>query len=314
MKRAAGVGYAMRAPITDDLDAVADVLLADQRDAGGQPVLGADFLRSIWSRPTFELATDGWVVSEGTGKIVAYGQVTRDARDIVESWGVVHPQHRGRGIGSWVLDRIEQRARELLTDIQAPRFRHAINAGDRAAAKMLRGRGLEPVRHFWHMQIDLIGLSEAGPPPAGIEICGIGAPVDIRAVHTVLEEAFADDWDHHPRPFDRWAEEEASNPRYDPSLWLVARDAERPVGALTASTASDGGWVDSLAVLGPYRGRGIGAALLRRSFALLASRGLRRVMLNVDTQNPTGATALYERLGMQVAQGWDLWEQTANLT
>jgi mycothiol synthase len=307
-------GYNVRAPIADDLDAVADVLVADQRHAGGQPVLGADFIASIWSRPSFELATDGWVVSESAGRIVAYGQVTREVPGVVESWGVVHPQHRGRGIGSWMLDRIEQRARKLLAGIPSPRFRHAINARDRAAAKMLRGRGLEPVRHFWHMQIDLIRPSAAGPPPAGIEISGIGAAVDIRAVHTVLEEAFAEGWDHHPRLFDRWAEEEASNPRYDPSLWLVARDAEKPVGALTASIASDGGWVDSLAVLGPYRGRGIGATLLQRSFALLASRGLRRVILNVDTQNPTGATALYERQGMQVAQGWDLWERTANLT
>ena len=68
--------------------------------------------------------------------------------------------------------------------------------------------------------------------------------------------------------------------------------------------------MDWLAVLASHRGRGIGAALLRRSFASFAARGLHRVRLNVDAENATGATALYERVGMRVVNRWDLWERT----
>jgi ribosomal protein S18 acetylase RimI-like enzyme len=50
-------------------------------------------------------------------------------------------------------------------------------------------------------------------------------------------------------------------------------------------------------------------ALLRRSFAMFAGRGVRRVILNVDAGNATGATALYERAGMRVVNRWDLWER-----
>jgi ribosomal protein S18 acetylase RimI-like enzyme len=50
-------------------------------------------------------------------------------------------------------------------------------------------------------------------------------------------------------------------------------------------------------------------ALLRRSFATFADRGVRRVILNVDAENSTGATALYERAGMRVVNRWDLWER-----
>jgi len=66
-------------------------------------------------------------------------------------------------------------------------------------------------------------------------------------------------------------------------------------------------------VLEPYRGRGIGAALLRRSFALLAQRGIPQVLVNVDAENVTGATALYERVGMRVVNRWDMWERTLTL-
>jgi mycothiol synthase len=302
-------GFEIRAPTTGDLEAVAAVLIADELDVAGQPVLGEEFIREVWSRTGFNLAADAWVVTDHRGTIVAYGQVRREESDIVGSWGVVHPEHRGRGIGSSLFDRIEARASELLTSVPSPRFRTSINAVDEAAAEMLRVRGLRPVRHFWHMQIDLTRPIEPGPSPDGIEIGGIEPRDDLKAIHTVLDEAFADDWGDYPGPFDRWADEQARSPSYDPTLWLLARDGVLPVGVLTASASGHGGSVDWLAVLASRRGRGIGAALLRRSFASFAARGVRRVIVNVDAQNPTGATGVYERVGMRVVNRWDLWER-----
>jgi mycothiol synthase len=302
-------GYEFRAPTPADLTAVADVLIAEQRDAA-EPVLDAEFIRQVWSRTEFDLAADAWVVTDGAGTIVAYGQVRREEPDAVGSWGIVHPEHRGSGIGPSLFDRIEARSSELLAGVASTRFRHAITAGDDAAAAMLRIRGLQPVRHFWHMQIDVAGPIEPGPTPAGIEIGGV-EPADLKAVHAVLEEAFVDDRGDHPEPFERWVEEETGSPSYDPTLWLLARDAGVPVGALIASAGGDGGWVDWLAVLASHRGRGIGAALLGRSFASFAARGLRRVRVNVDAENATGATAVYERVGMRVMNRWDLWERSS---
>jgi mycothiol synthase len=303
-------GYQLRAPAASDLDAVAAVLMADELDYAGQVVLGADFVQGEWSRLGSEIATDAWVAVDAAGMIVGYGQVTLEEEpDAAKSWGVVHPAHRGRGIGTSLLDRIEGRAQELAATPTSLRFRHAINAGDEAAAAMLHSRGLRPVHHFWHMQIDLVEPSEPGRSPEGIEIGGMDPKHDLAAIHAVLDDAFIDDRSHRLPPFDRWVEDETGGPMYDPTLWLLARDGGVPVGVLTASEGGDRGWVDYLAVTASHRGRGIGAALLRRSFAVFADRGVRRVLLNVDAQNPTGATALYERVGMRTVNAWDQWER-----
>jgi mycothiol synthase len=271
-------------------------------------VLGADFVHGEWSR-VGDLTSDAWVAVDAAEAIVGYAQVVLEEPDLVRSWGTVHPEHRGRGVGTALLDRIEARAPELATAASSLRFRHAINAADEAAAAMLRSRGLRPVHHFWHMQIDLAGTADPGPSPDGIDIGGIEPDRDLAAIHALLDAAFVDDRSHHPAPFDRWVEEETSTPGYDPTLWLMAREAEVPAGVITASVAEDRGWVDYLAVSASHRGRGIGPALLRRSFAMLADRGVQRVLVSVDAQNPTGATAVYERVGMRIVNAWDQWER-----
>ncbi|HEY1672211.1 MAG TPA: GNAT family N-acetyltransferase [Streptosporangiaceae bacterium] len=302
-------GYQLRAPVPGDLGGVADVLVADELLHAGQIVLGAEYIADEWSRPVFDPATDAWVVADSGEMIVGYAQATREEPAVVDSWGVVHPAHRGRGVGSALVTMIEQRASQQLAGLPSGRVRHSIFAGDDAAAAIMRARGMRPVRHFWHMLIDLTTPLDQGPAPDGVEITGIEPASQLRVVHAIIEEAFADHWGHHAEPFDRWAEEHTGSPAYDPALWLLATAQGQPAGALTGHVADDRGWVDYLGVLPPWRGRGLGAALLHRSFATFARRGVRRVILNVDAENATGATALYERAGMRVVNRWDLYER-----
>ena len=302
--------YELRAPTWDDLEPAAEVLAADQLDDGGQVALDTGYLRGEWERFGFELTTDAWVAVDAMGMVVGYGQVTRDEDDLAASWGVVHPEYRGRGIGSALFDRIEARATELLAGVHDARLRHVVNAGDEAAAALLRSRGLHLARRHWTMSIELSPEVVAGPPPSGIAITSLRPHDDLREVHAVIEEAFEmDHWAYQPEPFEHWVQHRTQSPDYDPSLWRLAWEDCRLVGALAASVLGDQGWVTLLGVRREARGRGIGAALLRGAFEAVATRRIHSVVLTVDAANPTGATALYERVGMRVVGCFDLWER-----
>ena len=54
----------------------------------------------------------------------------------------------------------------------------------------------------------------------------------------------------------------------------------------------------------PTPERQIGLALLREGFRRLAGRGETVAALGVDSENPTGATRLYERAGMRISIRW----------
>ena len=53
-----------------------------------------------------------------------------------------------------------------------------------------------------------------------------------------------------------------------------------------------------IAVAAHRRGQGVGAALMGAIFQAFLLRGLDAVTLKVTADNPTGAPAFYERLGM----------------
>jgi mycothiol synthase len=238
-------GYELRAPTPGDLAAVADVFVAVDTGEAGVVVLDADLLRDEWSRAGFELASDAWVAIDRDGAVVGYMQTMLEEPN-VECWGAVHPGHRGRGIGSALLDRAERRTSELMTGLPSPRFRFVIDGGDHGAEELVQSRGLRLAHHFWHMQIDLTGPVEPGAAPDGVEISEVHPASDLPAVHAVLAEAFVDHWDYNSEPFDRWVEEHVDVARFDPTLWLLAHAAGEPVAALTGRVQGDRGWVGSL--------------------------------------------------------------------
>ena len=64
----------------------------------------------------------------------------------------------------------------------------------------------------------------------------------------------------------------------------------------------DQGYVATLGVLPPWRGRGLARCLLTTAFEEYRRRGMKSVSLHVDADSITGATRLYTGVGMAEAQ------------
>ena len=157
------------------------------------------------------------------------------------------------------------------------------------------------------MVIDLDGPPPEPVWPEGFTVSTV-APGEEKTVHAVTQEAFADHWGHVYREFDEWQEHSA------PLLGSVAR-LPRPGRATRSSPrrstrcASAPAGSDTIGTLKPWRGKGLGRALLLQAFGELYRRGERRIALAVDAGNETGATHLYESVGMRVAWQADVYEK-----
>src|SRR5205814_2278093 len=81
---------------------------------------------------------------------------------------------------------------------------------------------------------------------------------------------------------------------------FLAFDGELIVGATITMNDELGGWIQQVGVRRPWRGRGIGLALLDTIFSEMFKQGIPHAGLEVDAENPSGALRLYQRAGMHV--------------
>lgn len=287
----------------DDFPALAAFLAEDEADLLGRPSRVGVPDVTAWLAG-LDLSRDAWLLEEA-GRLVALGWVEKDG-DVGIAVGVVHRDHRGLGLGSRLVDRSEQRLREL----GAERVHNISLAPDSAAPPLLAGRGYREVRRFWDMTIELGDDPPAAPRlPKGLRLEPFSAEL-ARGFHATLEEAFADHWEFRPSPFEEWWERQVAKPDHDPTLWFLVRSGDDVVAATRNDPErSGGGWIGSIGVRRSWRGRGLAKALLLHSFGEFHRRGQRRVGLGVDSTNVTGATKLYESVGMVVDQEQVVWEK-----
>lgn len=282
-----------RRPVEADMDAAAEVFAAEELAVRGTTTMGPDELRDWWR--LFDLADASWLVEDDDGKAAAVCCCMHRDGDF-DYWVGVRPEYRGAGLSAELLARGEEHARGS----GGKTMKAGMLAGNDSARTLLEGRGFREVHRFYRMQID---FDEPPPVPAPVDgiVIATYRPEDARVFHATLNDAFTGDPTFHPMPFDEWKSHRLEQPETDTTLWFIAWDGGDAAGAIRCDgTRFGGGWVGALGVRKPWRGRGIGMALLRRAFTEFASRDAPHVSLGVDAANPTGATRLYERAGMRV--------------
>ncbi len=134
---------------------------------------------------------------------------------------------------------------------------------------------------------------------------------DAERVHALLDDAYAGwDPDYVARSHAGWLTFMTEHDEFDPALWfLVERDGELVGCALHWREHQGRGWVKDIVVA-----RASAATVSARRSCSTASartreRGVERVGLKVDSTNPTGAPALYERLGFVTDQRYGIWAE-----
>jgi mycothiol synthase len=257
---------------------------------------------------------DDLVVATVADAVVGHGWVdwvnTTDGKREYRTRGHVHPAWRRRGVGAAILAHNEARILQVAAahpDDRPRVFGAYAPERRRGAVALLTGAGYQPVRYFFDMLRPTLDDVDVPPLPVGMEIRPVTDRAGIRQLFDADTEAFLDHWggfDASEATFNQWM----LDPNFDPSLFVIAWDGDQIAGAVINSIDAEEnealdrrrGLLDSVFVRRPWRRRGVAAALVGRSLALLRERGMTSAWLGVDADNPTGALGVYERAGFRV--------------
>jgi mycothiol synthase len=275
-----------------DATSVFEVMAAqEQHDLGAVFIEEADIV-SDWARPSFEVAASTVGVFDGD-RLVAYAEVSGGDRGDA----AVHPDHRGRGIGTALAGWMQEKAREGGSPVVGMPVPEG-SPGDR----LLEALGYRVRWTSWVLELPEGAAIPDREPPAGFTIRE-ALPDEYEACWTVVEDAFLE-WSVRERQsFEDFSASVMQRPGFEPWNLRVAIDPSGDVvGFAQIHHNVDYGYVDKLATRKDQRGRGLAQCLLIDAFGVSREHGCTRSELSTDSR--TGALGLYEKVGMETTSVW----------
>lgn len=302
-------GFWVRPAIAGDLEAVLQVLIAQEMADFGQPLSDKESLQRSWYAEGFNLQTDTWVVGTPNGRIVGYACAKGRGRVRLFANVWLLPKYTGRGIGGFLLHCAEMRAGEWIAEA-SPGARVTMGASwiserNQRAQRLLERYDYKNIYSFAHMQLDLDKPPAATVLGDGIVILPFHSYEDAQACYAADEEIAQDERGHVPLTLEEWRQRKIS----ETTLMFLAWDGNEVAGLVSGEIMRDQGWIGHLGVRRPWRKQGLGMALLRRIQEEFYQRGLPKMTLNVDILSSTGAFRLYERAGMRTFFQYHTYEK-----
>jgi mycothiol synthase len=225
--------------------------------------------------------------------------------------GLVVPKWRLQGIGTAMLDWVEQRLRAISTThppASAKHFQVTAFEFQLDNVRLLERSGYAPVRYFEQLVRPNLDNLPNFALPAGLSVRA-AKPEHYRAIWTVVEETFRDCWGcsaFTEATYQAWL---ANKNHFQPHLWQIAWDdtTDEIVGhILTFIDAAENdrhqrqrGYTEVIGVRRSWRKQGVARALISGSLQAQKAAGMTESALGVDIANPSGANKLYERCGFQ---------------
>jgi mycothiol synthase len=229
-------------------------------------------------------------------------------------WGEIHPEHRGGGLDELILTWMEARARQRLLEFPAdlPRSLRT-NSLDYLTDRiqLIEQHGFKPIRSFYRMRRDLSQPIPDEHLPPGLVLCNYRPEME-QVLMEAVNESFSDHWSFEPISPEDWQMFLIHSVDFRPELSFLALDGEGNSTQIagfsvnfirTENNQRQGiaeGWITELGTRRPWRKRGIASALVCESMRAFKAVGMDYAGLGVDSESPTGALGLYERLGFTV--------------
>lgn len=285
-------GLTQRPLVFGDARAVYEVMAAqEQHDLGEVSIEEADIVGD-WQRPSYDVSTGTVGVFDGD-HLVAYAEVSGGDRGDA----AVHPDYRGRGIGTALAGWMQARARAAGSDVVGMPVPVG-SAGDR----LLDALGYRVRWESWELELPEGATVPERALPAGYAIRE-ATPDDLETCWTVLEDAFLE-WSARERDsFEDFLARTTQRPGFEPWHLRVVTDPDGAVVGVTfVYLFGTMGYVDRIATRKDQRGRGLAQAMLVDAFAVAREHGALTSTLNTDSR--TGALGLYEKVGMRVYRTW----------
>lgn len=303
-----------RPAVEGDLDALAELYTALGLADHPNYVETREEIEQELGHSYLDLALDSLVAVEPSGRLAAVGLVVfpPGQETLVRTilLGGVHPERRGRGLGRSLLDWQESRALQQLgsSDKKLPGWIMA-HADERAprSSRLFERAGYTPTRWF----IGLVRiLADPIPEVALDESITIVPYTEAESERTRLakNDAFRDHWGSQPTDAEQWNSWTGLSSFSREHSFLAMSDGQ-VVGLLTTSVTEDdwplqgfsSGYISLVGVVREWRKRGIAPALLARVLRSYRDAGLERAVLDVDSDNPSGALGLYTGMGFTEA-------------
>lgn len=300
-----------RAATLDDVDAIYNC--ESEIGALEHPhyVVTLEEITDDLSHSWVDLARDTCIVFDADGTVLAWGIVTLPpgqetlVRSILS--GGVRPSARGRGIGrqllAWQCDRGMQQL--ATSSLELPGWLLAF-APDTAVAtaRMFERNRMTVARYFMELCRDLATPVEplALDPRLRLEQF---TPENSEATRMARNLSFRDHWGSQPLDGEGW-NSFASRSIMRGDLSSIAVDDTGAVVGLVMTSVNEEDWpgqgfssayIDLVGVTREWRKRGVAAALLANTLSAAKSAGLEQVVLDVDSESPTGAQGLYAAAG-----------------
>ncbi len=257
------------------------------------------------------------VIAESDGQIVGYARgwwlQEVGGAYLYRQLGFVVPAWRRNGIGRALLEWLERRQSAVAAQHNSSAqklFNLYVTQPEIGRAAMLEKAGYEPARYFFSMLRSDLEKIRSFPLPAGIEMRPV-VPEHYRAIWEIDKEVFASHWGRARAvegDYGAWL----TCSSFQPELWQVAWDiaTNRIAGQARPYIDQSGnceagrlrGYTEFIVVREQWRKRGLAKALVSSSLQAQKAVGLCESALEVDSDNPSGATNLYEICGFVIKE------------